>query len=78
MRAVKIAALVGVLTSPLNVLAYFDRDMSGLIRMCQVRGWACADQLTAFLGRGAGWASGAVLVVLIICSTRNLLVVHRL
>ena len=76
MRAVKIAAVVGILTWPLDALAH--HDIGGIIRLCQVDGWTCADELAGLLGGATGWTVGAAFVLLLACSARNLLVMHRL
>ena len=76
MRGVKIAAVVGILTWPLSMLA--NHDIGGIIRLCQVDGWTCTEELVALLCEAVGFASGPVFLVAIICSVRNLLVLRRL
>jgi hypothetical protein len=76
MRAVKIAAVVGIFTSPLDVIAH--HDVAGIIRLCEFDGWTCADELAGLLGEALGLTSSPVFLVVMICSVRNLLVLRRL
>jgi hypothetical protein len=63
------AAIFGIVTFPLDLLMHYDEHIGGLIRMCQVGG--CGEQIAALIFIAMGWTLVPVLLVVGICSTRN-------